>query len=523
MLIGLGVLFSLYLQLQIPEEVFFSGDAGPKLLLIKQFAEGRLQADLDLPVESWVRNLWDKGLYPFAPPFTYEIDNRYYIQYPFIYPLISAPFYALFGWRGLYIISLVSIWIIWWRFYVVCKRFRLGVISTSLGLATLIFASPLTLYSAMFWEHAIAISLAFWGISIILISPSQNLSNREAILSGILIGLSVWFRQELLSLGLTLIALFALSPKLNLGFKRNTVFLISLILTVTGFLIVNTIAYGHPLGIYSFSLGISTTETDTASANSYKPVITDSFSLIDKASSFFIVLFELIFRLFRYLPITAFSFSYIFLVLLTNKAKLKPSVKFTFLLGLPILFSVPLVGWVGGKEWGARYLLVLIPLISLIATITLNQIIRIRSYSLRYVGLSVFLVLLVGGSLINTFFGTTRLIRDYAQRVLPALNVLRANPNTVVAVSHQYISQDLAAAFSEKVFFLTQSTNDLEQLASVLLSQGNQQFIYLEREDESKKVDYLEFTSGDQRFAIKVTELGEFGSYIVSEASIVRL
>src|SRR5919199_4191616 len=114
LIILIGVLFSLYLQLQIPDEVFFSGDAGPKMLLTKQFASGRFQVDLDLPVEPWVRNLWQSGLYPFEPPFVYQINNRYYIQYPFTFPLISSPFYAFFGWRGVYIIPLISIWIIWW-------------------------------------------------------------------------------------------------------------------------------------------------------------------------------------------------------------------------------------------------------------------------------------------------------------------------------------------------------------------------------------------------------------------------
>ena len=203
-----GILFSLYLQLQIPTEVFFSGDAGPKLLLTKQFASGNFHVDLDLPVEPWVRNLWASGLYPFDPPFAYSIDNRYYIQYPFPFPLITAPFYRLFGWRGLYIIPLISTWIIWGRFYVVCQQLRLGITTISFGLATLIFASPFTLYGAMFWEHTIAVALAFYGLSIILISTTQELSKTKAILSGILVGLSVWFRAELIIVVLAICLFF---------------------------------------------------------------------------------------------------------------------------------------------------------------------------------------------------------------------------------------------------------------------------------------------------------------------------
>jgi hypothetical protein len=173
-IILVGVLFSLYLQLQIPAEVFFSGDAGLKVLLTKQFASGNFKFYLDLPVESWVHNLWASGIYPFEPPFAYNIDNRYYIQYPFTFPLISAPFYTLFGWRGLYIVPLVSLWLIWWRFYIVCRCLHLGSTSIFIGLATLIFASPLTLYGAMFWEHTIAVAIAFYGLSIISIVPPKS-------------------------------------------------------------------------------------------------------------------------------------------------------------------------------------------------------------------------------------------------------------------------------------------------------------------------------------------------------------
>jgi hypothetical protein len=59
---------------------------------------------------------------------------------------------------------------------------------------------------------------------------------------------------------------------------------------------------------------------------------------------------------------------------------------------------------------------------------------------------------------------------------LPALNFIRENRNTVVAVSSQYISQELAAAFNEKVFFLTKTNDDIKILVSVLLDKGYQHF-----------------------------------------------
>ena len=518
-----GILFSLYLQLQIPTEVFFSGDAGPKLLLTKQFASGNFHVDLDLPVEPWVRNLWASGLYPFDPPFAYSIDNRYYIQYPFPFPLISAPFYRLFGWRGLYIIPLISTWIIWGRFYVVCQQLRLGITTISFGLATLIFASPFTLYGAMFWEHTIAVALAFYGLSIILISTTQELSKTKAILSGILVGLSVWFRAELIIVVLAICLFFFAAPKLNFNYQKKGFFLIGMLLTVALFLGINTIAYNHPLGIYSLPLGLKSAPVGTEEFSNFGGASSQSLQGVGRIARILMVFVKLNGRLLLYFPITIVPILYALIFFAFNKIKLKPNVFFLFSIWIAISFAIPLLGWEGAKEWAPRYLLILIPIITLIATIALNSLMRIRNYRLRNVILVIFLLSLASGAFVNTYLGTVHLSRDYHQRVLPALNFLQAHPNTVVAVSSHYISQELAAAFDEKVFFLTKNNDELKKLGLVLKDKGYKQFIYVVAQEHKEKVDSLEFTSGDKLSAINFSQLGRFGTYILYEASIMEL
>ena len=157
-----GVLFSLYLQLQISPGVFFSGDGGLKALLAKQLATGELRFDLITPNASWIHHLWNEGLYPYEPPFVYDVEGKYFITFPYTFPLVTTPFYALFGERGLYLIPLLSTWIIWINFYWLCQKIKLKQLSFSLGLAALIFTSYLTIYSAMYWEHTLAVALCFF-------------------------------------------------------------------------------------------------------------------------------------------------------------------------------------------------------------------------------------------------------------------------------------------------------------------------------------------------------------------------
>jgi hypothetical protein len=49
-----GILFSLYLQTQIADGVYFSGDGGLKALLAKQLASGNLSFDLASSQVAWI-------------------------------------------------------------------------------------------------------------------------------------------------------------------------------------------------------------------------------------------------------------------------------------------------------------------------------------------------------------------------------------------------------------------------------------------------------------------------------------
>jgi hypothetical protein len=219
-IILVGVLFSLFLLWQIPDGVYFSGDGGLKALLAQQLSAGIFRFDLVLPSENWVQNLWSQGLYPYEEPFVYHLDNRYFITFPFPFSLITAPFYAFFGDRGFYLVPLVATWAIWVTFYWTCQRLKFNLFSTSLALVILIFASNLTLYSAMYWEHTLAVALAFAGIAILL-SPTEtsSLSIKDAILSGCLVGFSAWVRSEFLAMVGTL--LFDLKSTLEERFENK--------------------------------------------------------------------------------------------------------------------------------------------------------------------------------------------------------------------------------------------------------------------------------------------------------------
>ena len=584
-IIGFGILFSLYLQWQIPDGVFFSGDAGLKALLAKQLSAGQFRFDLAPPPETWVTNLWQEGLYPFEEPFVYNFNNRHYITFPFTFPLVTAPFYALFGYRGFYIIPLVATWAMWVSFYFACQRLNLRKVTTAIALLILIFASPLSLYSAMYWEHTLAVVLAFHGAAMVLIPRiSQSLSKKEAILSGILIGSAVWFRPEFLCLAFLLIILVygvALSNWSQLSFLNNTcnlskiswlserkeMFVASTVATIGIFFLWNKLIYGHPLGIHAIQ------------------VVKESFlqRLLDGVQNFQglglagFIFFPLAFYSIIYLQIsslfwqdraslnlkTAIGYTiyllttFIVVALLTDPksrlvysigslaylvlsfsigTKIKLGIEMTlvylscllFNIGVSLLVPVGTAGLIaGGKQWGPRFLLILVPTIALLVVTQLEEMWKNNTNLVKYPLIGMFSILLLLGINKNSYEATLFLKKNH-QGILPALEFLQKEQNKVIAMSHQFVAQALQPGLKEsKFFFKAEDSDKLVKLGQALVEQGQNKFIYICYPHEKcnppeAAPDTLKFDRGNQRFAIDLKDLGTFGKYPIYEADIIQ-
>ena len=512
-----GVLLTLFLQFYVSDGVFFSGDGGLKALLAQQFASGELRFDLSLPAADWVRELWQNGLYPFLPPFVYNRSDHYYITFPFTFPLVTAPFYALFGHRGLYVIPIAATWVLWFRFYKVCQQLKVKGGVTAIALVALIFASPLSIYSAMYWEHTLAVVLAFYGLTVVLFPTSKDLTLKDAITGGVLIGLSVWFRPEFLCLvsGLLLLALAAKFKWLNQlspASGKEIIFSISLLITVFIFFGINKTVYGHPLGIHALQ-------------------VVEEFSLVSRLLDARDNFKQLVLSLAKYFPILLFPVLSTFLFLQNTRLRSTPKIWAIYSIAVLFICAVPLIvpAGAGGKQWGPRFLLILIPLLSLLSAIQLKKIMEVAGRSLRYIALGLVFTLLTVGIHLNTFVGTAKLMQDY-RAVAAALTAAREDSNNIVAISHQYIAQAMAPALKEKTFLLAEDVEQVKQLSMALINQEQQNFLYIcyhhrpcPVPDES--TESLTFRLSNQSFRIMFSALGDLGGsgrYFAYKGSILK-
>ena len=512
-----GVLLSLWLQIFSQGGVVFSGDGGLKALVAQHLAQQLRMGDfpldvsLNLPAAEWVEALWDEGLYPFTTPYVYEVGSQHFITFPFTFPAVTAPFYALLGDRGMNIVPLVALWAIWGRFWQIGIRAGWSIGALCLGLVTLIFAAPLTLYGGMYWEHTLAVALAFWGVTALMfpaqpedrgVSSTQTpLSNQRVLLSGVLIGLSVWFRPEFFCLVAAvgflavvgwLIPKWKLAPRFT--FAQVCIFGLSMAFTLGLFFALNYGIYGYPLGIH----GIQIVEESSPAEQ------------LQEARASYTLMWR---RLLVYFPMVVLVGITAFITpelrrpqIKTNKFKTgkltsalqrlgvaKRSLndpmpaRFALLLCLLFAIGVPLIvpPGAGGKQWGPRFYLILMPLLSLVLAEQLRPHFFRRWARLLVIALST--IVLILGIELNTFHGAFNTYEDGPSKSLaanylpiaPAISALKEEPIEWIGMSDQHVAQQLWSALPEKTFFRTETVDKLKQLAAVIASQNENAFLYV--------------------------------------------
>lgn len=456
-----GVVWTAYLQTTIREGVFYSGDSGIKALTVKQFAAGGWHADLRLEAEPWVREIWDQGFYPFGPPFVYGQYGRYVSAFPLPFAALSVPFYEAFGERGLRILPLLCVWLLWVRFFYLGRRLEIEPPALSIGLFALIFSSHLTLYSAMFWEYTPAVALAFCGIAESVELRGPHRSRLRLGLGGLLLGSSAWLRPECAVLGAVSVVAFLPEARRRGLVDGWLLYAAGVGLALIGFGVFNQLAYGYPLGIHALQVVDQTTPAGRLSeaVRFGASIAGDLVVFAPLAAATFLGATELTFA-----PLRGRG----------------PALRLLGIAAVTLVGTALIVPNTGGKQWGPRYALPVLPLLCLAASIYAERIARWTSRSWRLPAATAAGALLLYGAWLDTWVGSRSMAFDYEQRVLPALELLRDSEIDVVVVPIQWQAQELQDAFESKRFFWVENLGELSQLASELYRRGRTRFLWLE-------------------------------------------
>lgn len=197
-----------FLASGLPARTFFAGDSGVKLIAtLNAIRHPSRPLDIDLP------QVAGRPL-PLIDPFFRIRGDHAHATTSELFPLISAPFVALFGIRGAYVLPAIGF---------LGAILGIGYVGKRLDperSVVLLFlvagaATPLLFYGLEFWEHAPAVGAAAISTGLLLDS-----SLRRAFGAGLFAGLAVLLRPEALWY---VAGLFVASTQLSSEFRRSSI------------------------------------------------------------------------------------------------------------------------------------------------------------------------------------------------------------------------------------------------------------------------------------------------------------
>lgn len=500
-----AVAFTLWLVSHTHAGVFFSGDAGLKYLLAEQAARGRLALGLQLDAPAWIQRLWTEGLYPFHEPFVYVVGREHLLQYPPYFSFLTAPFLRAFGDAGLYVAPVAALWATWVGVLVACRALLLPAALAAAVLFAVAFCTPLTLYAAIYWEHTLGVALATWGVWALVLWGDRP---RVAAAAGVLLGMSAWFRSESLLLVIAAVALVAiLSHLVALERSSRMAFAVGACAAVGALLVVNLVLFGAPLGLHARALTASGPAEWLASV-AQESWRVDVVLLISHFPSI--------------IPIAAVAVASARIdePPRARAQKWVLAVCAAFALGLPFILPPARLSGYGGKQWGPRFLLAIIPLACVSAAALVRSAWPRWQRPLRVAVAGASIATAAYGVYLNTIVGSALLVADYEARVRPALQLIQARPQVPVAVANQFIAQELVAAMGRNPFVLARDARELGRVARASLDAGAPAFLLLT--DAPVTLEGARpIAPGAVPAFLRTRAVGTFGAYVVHEASVV--
>jgi hypothetical protein len=179
---------SVWLAAELPPHAFYSGDSGVKLIAARNaIAHPMRPFEIDLPVI-------DGRPVPYVERFFGVHGGHAHAMQTPVFPVVSAPFIALFGLRGAYLLPLISFVTLLPVLARIARHVAPDVSIATLSLVG-VFAGPVLFYAFEFWEHLPAIACLAGATALVAIprAPPTHL-----IASGALSAAAILLRPEAL-------------------------------------------------------------------------------------------------------------------------------------------------------------------------------------------------------------------------------------------------------------------------------------------------------------------------------------
>jgi 4-amino-4-deoxy-L-arabinose transferase-like glycosyltransferase len=500
---------------------FATGDGGVKLWQVQGILHsGDLNAPLDYPGAIYDP---DQQYAPFVEPWAMWYQGKPYTEYtsPFIWA--SVPLYALFGHAGLMLLPwlcgmlliLMTAWLAW--------RVRPD---RSAALAPLVvgLGSPLLVYSLEFWEHTPGTALAVFALVDVVKALDSRRRAWWLIASGAAIGLSLTMRAELYVYPIAIV-IGLLFIRSTLPLIRSSVWLaIGGLLTIGPWWMYQFVTWGSPFGprLQQNVPVLGGTEMltrlgDTTGRNwsMLFPAEGDGvtvLALLLAAMVVTAVLTGLLRRKIKWLADVGFwigvvlsmllagllvwqlaqgqrpddlltTFPIVLLLILpaprgvlpTSNRQLPTANILRFLTVVPLAFVALVIlisPFHGGIQWGPRFLLPIIPPLTVVLIDRLAGLWDVINRSAR-VGLAAALIALLAAGSYSTWLGV-KFMQDGQIASEFMSEVIRQSPERVVVADTWFLPQMAPYTFGEKIWLMAEDDQKMFQLLQRLRKQTDE-------------------------------------------------
>jgi len=468
--------------------------------------------------------------FPASAWFHFRREGRDYLSYPPYFPAASAVPYRIFGHYGLIALPVLGGLLAVWATAAALRR--LAPELAAWGAAAVGLATPLLVYSGLFWDHSLAAALAAgaFAFAAVTLARGEEAPPRALLAAGALLGLGFWLRNEMYLLAAAVgMAWFATcAPRQRAGVVPLAV---GAALAALPAWLMNLRLFGHPMGWKapglvagrSAEVAQAVTGTGTAGwlaergANLYHVLFALDFATIFADApgippqavtagllvGGFLVAAAWLFRAGvrrqaqRLLAAGALAAAAGVLLAVSGRtplAGLLPTVPLVVLVALPARWhrwqrfvavagaayvtAVVVAGSHAGLQWGPRYLLPVVPPLVWLAAVAVRDAraaapalwpsLRVSTGIVAALGV---LVQVSGLDHVSTV--TTNNVR--------ALAVVRSAPSDVVASAIGYLLMSAGPLYFEKRLMLVDTIEDLEALVRALAEHRVPEWTYVPR------------------------------------------
>jgi len=253
----------------MPKNAFFVSDNGCKFIQMKSLI---LSDYKDMAINAPGLSIVPSFKFcPFVLPFFVEINQKIYSVFSITFAFLSSFPYKIFGMAGLYIIPLISFFIMLPAIWLITGLLSEARIVRPISLLFAVFCTPVWFYSLTFWEHVPAATFVIWGLYYFFKFILKN-KIKDLQISAVFLGVSIYFRDNLIILPIVISMILLLFHKNKL--KNIIRFGFFYTITVSPLFVFQWIILGNPLGAHVTSV--------SAVHSGLIGYITDRFKIINR-------------------------------------------------------------------------------------------------------------------------------------------------------------------------------------------------------------------------------------------------